>query len=163
MDQMLDTEYTETIFNDAGTHQLPYSEAFTGTVTISDKAYNGNNPLAFYEKYITPTQFIDVDLNFESNKAKLYNVIIYDGDAVPIWKRKVVSGTALTEELLKGGPYGTFDIQSLEKSPTAEFKYILLPKWEIKDNKGKSETIESVLPVKNDYLVTKDIHIYAQY
>jgi hypothetical protein len=80
LDKMLDTQYSRTLMKDDNTERLPYSAAFTGKLNIPATIYNGTAPLDIYNQYITDAKFANLDINFESENAKLYNVIIYDGD-----------------------------------------------------------------------------------
>ena len=161
-DRLLSKDYAYPSFGADESTRLPYSAAFTGTVDIDEDAYSGNTPLEIYNKYITNDKFANVDINFEADSAKLYNVIIYDGDGVPFWQKKTVSGTMLNDNFLNDGPNGKFDIDALEKSPTAEYLYELLPQWTIKtDDENYSETISNITPT--GITITSNIYIYPQF
>jgi hypothetical protein len=80
LDKMLDENYSLPVMNDAQTKRLPYSDVFTGNLTISAAAYDKDEPLEVYNKYVTDNTFANLDMDFESSKAKLYDVIIHDGD-----------------------------------------------------------------------------------
>ena len=162
LDKMLNPSYTKPALGADDINRLPYSAAFTGEIEISSEAYSGNDPLTLYNKYISDSTFANVDMSFEANSAKLYNVIIYDGDGVAFWSKKTVSGTALNEVFLSYGPNGAFDIKSLNKSPTAEFNYEFLKTWQVKDNNGTTiQTLSGDMPIGMN--ITEDLHIYPDF
>ena len=161
LEQMLNRNLARPVLGSDKQTELPYSAAFTGKINISSAAYNGTNPLEIYNKYITSDKFANVDMVFESENSKLYNVIIYDGDGIPFWQRKTVSGTTLNEAFLSGGPSGIFDPNALKKSPTSEFEYELLPLWTIKQE-GKPDEIVSGQSPQN-LIITQDIYIYPTF
>lgn len=158
---MLDETYARPTFTDDESERLPYSAAFTGSILIDADAYNGSEPLTIYNKYITNDKFANVDMSFESSNAKLYNVIIYDGDGVPFWSKKTVKNTPLDEVFLADGPNGMFDREALKKSPTAEYEYELLEKWTVKRPNQEDEDLNGIKPIGLN--ITTDLHIYPQF
>lgn len=161
LDKMLNGKYTQTAMAADKISRLPYSAAFTGKLTISKNAYDGSSPLTFYNKYITDSAFGGLDMNFESTKAKLYNVTIYDGDGLVFWSKKTTK-TTLDETFLSSGPSGAFDVTALYKSPTTEFNYEFLNEWVVKDDSGNVvQNISGTIPI--GMTITKNLHIYPQF
>lgn len=161
LDKMLDEKYSVPVIGDDNLERLPYSAALTGDLTISSEAYDGNNPLAIYNKYVNDRAFANLDMDFESTNAKLYDVIIYDGDNQPYWKKKTTSGTVLDAEFLSYGPNGQFKAQDIYKSPSDEFEYTFLNIWEVKYDDGTSTTIENAEPI--GITIDKNLYIYPKF
>jgi hypothetical protein len=154
-----------TLGDDAET-RLEYKAALTGNLNIKTEAYNDSDPLSIYDNYITDDKFANIDLTFESPKATLYNVIIYDGDGNPFWRRKTVKDTELNDSFLSEGPDGAFVVSDLFKSPTEQYVFNFLGIWDIyedKDKKVKIGTINNSVPVESGRLINKDLHIYPQF
>ena len=162
LNTMLNPSYTRPVFGSDNSTRLPYSSAFVGKLTISKAAYDGSNPLAIYNKYVTDTAFGNVDMIFESNNATLYDVIIYDGDNVPHWKKKAVKNAYVNSDFLSTGPNGAFNSADLYKSPTAEFDYAFTNTWIVKDDSGAEiKTVTGVSP--SGILIDRNLHIYPQF
>jgi hypothetical protein len=166
LDKMLDNIYARPVFGPNKIDRLPYSAAFTGSLSIGANAYSGNNPLQIYNEYITPNKFAGIDMSFEAESAKLYNVVIYDGDGVPFWSKKTIKNTPLNDDFLASGPSGAFDRSKLIKSPTAEYEYKLQSAWKVKyiNAEGTEETkiLTEDTPIGIDK-ITSDLSIYPTY
>jgi hypothetical protein len=149
LDKLLDSNYTKPAYISGSYERLPYSAAFTGSMSIGKDAYSGSNSLAFYNRYVVPS-FTNLDIDFEATDSKLYDIIIYDGDGVPHWRKKAKQDTLITIDFLKnknengefdgvGSPDGEFDIMNLYKSPGNDCNYDLAKTWKIYSNKRKTE------------------------
>lgn len=140
----------------------------TGTLTIKESAYNGNSSLDIYNRYATPTVFPNLDINFESENSKLYNVTIYDGNKNIYWKRKLKSGDDINSIFLSTGPNGAFNISDIYKSPTPEYNYTFTKKWLIYDNADLTTSIGVLDATENDGIpyyenIYKDLYLVPQF
>ena len=119
----------------------PHINQITGKVTIAASAYNNNDSLDFYNKYIVnglnndeTKRYPKVDLLFNGD-AKLCNVDIYYGDINDkrIWSKKAITGTTLNSDFLAGGPSGAFDFNNVSKDPSLQYTYTPTGTWNIYD------------------------------
>jgi hypothetical protein len=161
LDKMLDDKYAKPAL-DEEKKRLPYSAAFMGEITISNEAYSGNDPLTLYNKYISDNTFANVDMSFEADSAKLYNLIIHDGDGKIFWSKKTVPGTSLDSTFLDSGPNGAFDVTKLYKTSTDEFNYEFLRTWQVKDSAGNYKTTLSG-DIPTGIIIDEDLHIYPDF
>lgn len=90
---------------------------------------------------------LDISFEFIDTSQELYTIQIYDGDGNVFWKRKSLYDTIITEDFLETGPNGSFTIDQLYKSPTAEYKYEFTKKWKVIDATGEKEYTYNSEPV----------------
>ena len=149
--------------NKADVTKPPHEPWLTGEVNISANAYNSNNSLEFYNKYMiqgvnndTTKRYPNVNLDFEGENAKLYNVNIYYGgeDDKRIWSKKAVSGTEINATFLATGPAGPFDASQVRKDSSIQYDYVFTGKW----NAYNAETNE-LLVSDIDNLTTCGIEV----
>ena len=162
LDKMLNIDYSKPFMSDDNIENLSYAASLTGNINIATTAYDEERSLDIYNKYITDTKFANLDMEFESQNAKLYNITIYDGDGLAFWNKKTIPNTELNEDFLSSGPKGSFDIEKLYKSPTAEFNYEFLNSWIVKNDKGEIiQELEGTLPI--GLVVNQNLHIYSNF
>ena len=117
-----------------------------------------------YNKYINETTYPQLDLRFEGDKAKLYNVNLYDGNEKIYWAKKIVPGTALSNEFLSSGPYGAFNLAGIYKSDTSDYNYTFTGNWKVYTNEDFSD--ESPLLI-SDLLdlgaINNDVYLVPQF
>lgn len=164
LETLLDTSKAQPAYQPDNKNRYPYSAALTGILNLTSNAYNGSSEeaLEMHDNYINKNYFANMNLNFDSSNSLLYNVIIYNGDGIPVWKRKAIPNDIIDEDFLLNGPEGSFKSSSLEKSPTAEFEYEFLNKWTVKDDNGTIiQTIESAEPT--GAIIAKNLHLYPEF
>lgn len=164
LDDLLNLNKSETTYKPGKKEQYPYSAALTGVVDITADAYSASsaNALEMHDYYVNADKFAELNMQFESENSLLYDVIIYNGDGVEVWRRKTVPGTTITEEFLMTGPEGSFESSSLEKSPTAEYVFTFLQTWKVKNDDGEIiGTINAAEPTGS--VVNSNIHLYPDF
>lgn len=103
----------------------------------------------------------NLDISFENNN--LYNVNIYDGDGNVKWMRKTINGGKVNADFLKYGPDGSFTSSSVQKTSTAEWEYVFLNQWIIKNDAGQQiGTLSTAEPIYNT-AITGNIHMHPQF
>lgn len=141
--------------------------SLTGSLIISDTAYNNNDALDIYNYYsvdIIRTENVDgimkdrrrfpnLDFIFQGENSKLYNITILKNENDVIWKRKLRPGDNVDELFLSNGPLGALNLKDIEKSSTEYFDYSFTGKWKIYNtDTGKEITsisTENKLPLLN--------------
>lgn len=135
-----------------GTHdRVDKSLALQGTLTITEDAYNSSDSIIIYNRYaIDPiTSFINVDIDFEGETAKLYSIEVHNGDNSIVWHNKKRTGYILNEDLYADGPNGALDLDSvLVKSNDTAHVYTFANSWKIYDANSLEEitTISAAEP-----------------
>ena len=78
------------------------TDCLTGNITIPASVYNDSNSIELYERYAlnSTTKFPNINLIFEGNNAKLYEIQILDGNNNIVWKRKLQNISIITEQTL---------------------------------------------------------------
>ena len=72
-------------------HGVSPTTILSGKITIGADAYNDNDTIDIYDKYIIDKKLYTLDLEFEGNDAKLYNFEIQSFDGSPLWSHKFKS------------------------------------------------------------------------
>ena len=112
------------------------SLALSGILNISNEAYNGNSSLDLYTKYTIneETNYPNLDINFEGEDAKLYNISIVDGDNNTIWKKKAKKNYIINSDFLATGPNGAFNLERvITKENTVAETYTFSNNWNVYD------------------------------
>ena len=162
---ILDRLFTKSpILTDSGLEKR--ANCLTGLLTIASSAFTGNSQdaLAIYENYACgeDPKYPNLEMEFETSNATLYDVNIYDGDDNIVWTRKVTPGTVITKTFFENGPDGDFKAdEQLLKTATAEYSYEFLKTWNVTMGSSTvsfdSSTFEHANPVYGA-AITADIH-----
>lgn len=149
---------TQDAYNDASDTALKIYERYAKSTevyeeaTYADKDAFSKDPRKKYIKqedsYIQTDEFIpssqyyietlvanypNLEIKFEGDNIKLYNVVIYDGNNKPVWTRKTVAGTEINKNgFLRYGPQGEFNLDLIRQASTAEWQYSFDNKWIVK-------------------------------
>lgn len=126
--------------------------ALSGNLTIGATAYNGTESIGIYNEYYET--YPDLNIDFENESSKIFNVNILNGDGSILWTRKIRNGDSVTEEFLNGGPRGAFDISKVAKGNTRAETFTFANKWQTKDG----VVIDKEIPIP-DFAITSDITI----
>lgn len=126
--------------------------ALSGNLTIGTTAYNGTESIGIYNEYYET--YPDLNIDFENENSKIFNVNILNGDGSILWTRKIRNGDSVTEEFLNGGPRGAFDISKVAKGNTRAETFTFANKWQTKDG----VIIDKEVPIP-DFVITADITI----
>lgn len=126
--------------------------ALSGSLTIGTAAYSGSDSINIYNEYYETYPNLNID--FENESSKIFNVNILNGDGSILWTRKIRNGDSITEEFLNGGPRGAFDISKVVKGNTRAETFTFTNKWQIKDG----AIIDQAMPIP-DIAITADITI----
>ena len=75
-----------------------------------------------YNKYAIDTlyNFPNLDIIFEGDNAKLYEVIIKDGNDEIAWRRKTKGNYTVDTDFLSNGPLGAFNFAEITKKADTE-------------------------------------------
>lgn len=131
--------------------QTPKNEtkanSLTGSCKIIENAYNENDSILIYNKYSllsdTDNTYPNLDLNFMGANSQLYTINVMNGDNQIVWSRKVTSLSNLTNDLLKNGSLGAFNVSlATFKSDDPNFIYSFANKWEYETSQGEHGEIE---------------------
>ena len=118
----------------------PHIGQMSGIVNIAETAYNSNDSMGFYTKYMmdglngdATKRYPLVDLQFAGSQATLYDVTIhYDGEeGRRAWSKKAVNGTLLNSTFLSTGPAGAFNIGNVYKDQSLQHTYIFTGEWNV--------------------------------
>ena len=101
--------------------------ALSGNLTIGTTAYSGSDSINIYNEYYET--YPDLNIDFENERSKIFNVNILNGDGSILWTRKIRNGDSITEEFLNGGPHGRFDISKVVKGNTRAETFTFAKKW----------------------------------
>ena len=126
--------------------------ALSGNLTIGTTAYSGSDSINIYNEYYKT--YPDLNIDFENESSKIFNVNILNGDGSILWTRKIRNDDSITEEFLNGGPDGAFDISKVIKGNTRAETFTFANKWQIKDG----AIIDQEMPIP-DVAITADITI----
>lgn len=146
----------EVYVSESETASLPIG--LTGNLSVTDKAYSGDNSIGIYNAYAKADVYPNLDISFEAEASKLYTIQIYSGSGELLWFRKLTAGTSFgepneTDTFLSEGPNGAFTIDSIYKSNTSEFTYTFNNQWEVYKSLDRTDTpvvIDSQWPVANN-------------
>ena len=126
--------------------------ALSGDLTIGTTAYSGSESIGIYNEYYET--YPDLNIDFENESSKIFNVDILNGDGSILWTRKIRNGDSITEEFLNGGPRGAFDISKVAKGNTRAETFTFANQWQIKNG----AIIDQAMPIP-DIAITADITI----
>lgn len=126
--------------------------ALSGNLTIGTTAYSGSDSIGIYNEYYET--YPDLNIDFENESSKIFNVDILNGDGSILWTRKIRNGDSITEEFLNGGPRGAFDISKVAKGNTRAETFTFANQWQIKNG----AIIDQAMPIP-DIAITADITI----
>ena len=101
--------------------------ALSGNLTIGTTAYSGSDSINIYNEYYEI--YPDLNIDFENESSKIFNVNILNGDGSILWTRKIRNDDSITEEFLNGGPDGRFDISKVVKGNTRAETFTFANKW----------------------------------
>lgn len=125
----------------------------SGTLVITGTAYNEENSLDIYNKYSIDSRynFPNLDIQFTGNRARLYEVIIKDGNGEIIWKKKTKGNYLLNAEFLSTGPFGAFNqSEAIKKSNTESQTFTFANSWTLKDlDSNEERTLSGENPYDN--------------
>lgn len=138
----------------------PTTTSLTGVITITADAYNGDNAFEIYNRYINKDTYPLVDLIFQGDQAKLYNVNIFDGNKNIYWTRKIIPNQTITKDFLNEGPYGTFNMEGIYKSDTESTDYEFANKWFVYLNSDFSDASPRVIDdLLECGIISQDVYI----
>lgn len=126
------------------------------------ESINSYDPMKTYYVLGEAAEYPNLDIIFKysSGDPVLHTIYIHDGDGNVFWKRKSLAETTITAEFLRTGPNGSFSIDQLYKSPTAESRYEFTNSWIIKDENGERTFNNSSLV---NLAVKGNAHLYPQF
>lgn len=108
--------------------------SLNGLLVIPSDVYNNSSSLDLYHKYSRPDAFPYLDMEFEGNNAKLYNVEIHNGDNAIVWTNKLLTGDKIDESFLKdsNSPFGPLNLeQALFISDSPAHTYTFNNQWNV--------------------------------
>ena len=105
--------------------------SLTGKIFVTDEAYDGVNGFTIYNTYAQDEVYPKLDINFESENAKLYTITIYDGNNKAYWTRNIVKNGHVDATFLSDGPNGAFDINNIYRADTVEYVFEFTKKWKV--------------------------------
>lgn len=168
LDKLLTESEAMPCLGEDGQHNIPYAQALTGTITIGAGVYNSEDSINLYKKYILGAgkKFPNIDLIFEGEKAKLYNIVIYDGNNNVLWKKCIGQDQPLDLDFYSEGPGGeAFSINRIFKSDSAEKTYKFEGQWKVNNSAQihvfTDDDDNSILPTWEK--VTTDLYFYPQF
>ena len=133
--------------------------ALTGNLNITSEAYNGTNSFELYDKY-TVNEYPNLNINFEGNNAKLFNITILDGNNNIVWGKKAKANYTLNAAFFEDSPYGNLDRlinDIIVKASTASQTFTFNDEWLINDSLTISSTDNK--PIYTDTTFNEDIVI----
>lgn len=128
-------------------------EAVTGSLTITNNAYNGSSSLNIYNYYTFgetngELNFPSLDINFEGN-SQLFNVNIYNGQGQIIWTKKLTPNTNIDEPFLESGPYGDFTKIGVSDYHDTANVYRFNNAWTLQVGDNPIKNISGSIPIYN--------------
>ena len=130
-------------------NELSKTVALTGSMYITEDAYNINDSFDIYDKYAQNEVFPSLNIYFEGDLAKLYTITIYNGNDEINWQRNIIPNNDVDETFLSDGPNGMFNIENIRnsKSETESTTFNFTNTWEVYNKEGTLlETIDSEEP-----------------
>lgn len=134
---------------------IPLSTALTGNIEVTKTAYDGNDAITIYNKYIDDSVYPNLDIDFTG---KTYLITILNGDDTIYWKKRIsATNTGINAKFLEDGPNGAFQETAIIKPNALDTIYQFTNTWDVYDSEGaKITTISGATPLY-DTKITTDI------
>lgn len=134
---------------------IPLASALTGNVEVTSTAYDGDDAITIYNKYVDDNVYPNLDINFTD---KTYLITILNGDDTIYWKKRIsINNSGFDAAFLSDGPNGVFVETAITKPNALDTIYSFTNTWEVYSTKGdKIDTISGATPLYNKK-ITSDI------
>lgn len=134
---------------------IPLASALTGNIEVTSTAYDGDNAITIYNKYVDDNVYPNLDINFTD---KTYLITILNGDDTTYWKKRIsINNSGIDADFLSDGPNGAFVETAITKPNALDTTYKFTNTWEIYNTEGnKIDTISGATPLYSKK-ITSDI------